>query len=63
METDQQRGRRLAQRWAIFFPPVFVIVATVLGYLWGRWLGALIAFVLVGTGAGLGAWISLKNLR
>jgi hypothetical protein len=56
-EHVRHRVRTLIFVWA----PVLVIACTALGYGYGQWLGAGVNFVLIGTGAAIGGWLSLKR--
>ena len=59
---DRERGRARARRFAVVWVPVFVLAASAIGYAYGHWLGAALNFVLVGLGAGLGAWWMFRRL-
>jgi hypothetical protein len=59
--TDRERSQRRVRSFIFVWVPIFVVAATALGYAYGRWLGADVNFVLIGSGAVIGGWLSLKR--
>lgn len=62
LNHDRDRGRVRARRFVVVWVPVSVLLASAIGYAYGQWLGAALNFVLVGLGAGLGAWWVFRRL-
>ena len=54
------REKLECRTFVVVWVPIFVIGATA-AYANGRWLGAALNFVLIGLGAGLGAWWGLST--
>jgi hypothetical protein len=63
LQHDRDRGYRRARQWALIGTPAFVIFGGAVAYAYGQWLGAAINVLLLGLGAGLGSWWTLKQLR
>lgn len=63
LSYDRDRGYRRAKRTYVSLVPAFTLCAGAAGYAYGRWLGAAINIVLIGTGGGLGGWLALRQMR
>lgn len=61
--SDPERRRERAKRFLIFFVPLFVISGAIIGFFMDGWGAAVFMGVLMASGAGLGAWTTVRRLR
>jgi TRAP-type mannitol/chloroaromatic compound transport system permease large subunit len=59
--TDPERRRARGRRVLRVLVPVYIAIALVVGYLIDGWPAAITAGLLLGIGAGLGAWLAMRR--